>query len=84
MLIMISPLLEIFVQYSGAIVVGIIVALVCKAYLAYQMQGKIQGYQGEIVKSHSRILRLESENDTLKKQLKDLQGRFSKDHIFMN
>lgn len=81
---MISPLLEIFIQYSGAVVVGIIVGLVFKAYFAHQIQGKIQGYQSEIVKSHSRILRLESENDSLLKRIKELEGNFTKSHIYMN
>ncbi len=81
---MISPLLEIFVQYSGAVVIGILVGLICKAWFARQMHSKIQNYQGEIVKSHSRILRLEAENDGLAKRIKELEGRFIKDRIFMN
>ena len=81
---MISPLLEIFVQYSGAVVVGILVGLIFKAWFARQMHGKIKNYQGEIVKSHSKILRLEAENDSLAKRVKDLEGKFIKDRIFMN
>ncbi len=81
---MIYPLLEIFVQYSGAVVIGILVGLVFKAWFARQMHGKIQNYQGEIVKSHSKILRLEAENDTLAKRIKELEGKFVKNRIFMN
>jgi cell division protein FtsB len=81
---MISPLLDIFVQYSGAVIAGLLVGLLCKAYFAHQMSGKISGYQGDIVKSHSRILRLESTNEQLEKRIKELEGQFPKDRIFMN
>ena len=81
---MISPLLDIFVQYSGAVIAGLLVGLICKAYFAYQMRSKIEEYQADIVKSHSRILTLDSINEQLEKRIKELEGSFPKDRIFMN
>lgn len=72
---MVSPLLDIFTQYGGAVVAGIVVGLLCKAFFARQMHNKIREYQGEIVKSHSRILSLESETDYLEKKIKKLENR---------
>lgn len=81
---MITPLLDIFVQYSGAVVAGLLVGLICKAYFTYQMKSKIEEYQSDIVKSHSRILSLDSLNEKLEKRIKELEGQFPKDRIFMN
>jgi cell division protein FtsB len=71
-------------QYVGAVLAGISVGLICKVYFASQMQNKIRGYQSDIVKSHSRILELDARNDELEKRIKELEGRFIKDRIFMN
>ena len=76
---MFSPLLNILMQYAGPVMAGIVVGLICKAYFASQMQGKIKGYQSDIVKSHSKILELEAKNDQLEKRVKELEGTFSKD-----
>ncbi|MCW3113950.1 MAG: hypothetical protein JWR18_2346 [Segetibacter sp.] len=81
---MFSPLLNIVMQYGGSVLAGIVVGLVCKAYFASQMQDKIRGYQSDIVKSHARILELEATNDRLEKRIKDLEGSFVKDRLFMN
>ena len=81
---MFSPLLNIVMQYGGAVLAGIVVGLICKAYFASQMQSKIRGYQGDIVKSHAKILELEAKNDQLEKQIKELDNSFTKDRIFMN
>ena len=81
---MFSPLLNIVMQYAGAVLVGIVVGLVCKAYFAGQVQGKIRGYQGDILKSHAKILELEGKNDLLEKRLKEIEGTFIKDKLYMN
>lgn len=81
---MFSPLLNIAMQYGGAVLAGIVVGLICKAYFAGQMQNKIRGYQSDIVKSHSKILELEANNDKLEKRIKELEGSFIKDRLFMN
>ncbi|HEX8459797.1 MAG TPA: hypothetical protein VF623_00140 [Segetibacter sp.] len=81
---MFSPLLNIVIQYGGAVLVGIVTGLVCKAYFAGQMQFKIKGYQSDIIKSHSKILELEAKNDQLEKRLKDTDRSFSKDQLHMN
>lgn len=81
---MFSPLLNIVMQYGGSVLAGIVVGLVCKAYFIGQVQGKIKGYQSDIVKSHGKILELEAANDRLEKRIKELEGSFTKDRIFMN
>ena len=81
---MFSPLLNIVAQYGGAVLAGIVVGLICKAYFASQMQRKIRDYQGEIVKSHSKILELEALNYRLEKKVKDCEGVFVKDRLVMN
>lgn len=81
---MFSPILNIVMQYGGPMVVGIVAGLICKAYFAGQMQNKIRGYQSDIVKSHAKILELEAKNGHLEKRIKEIEGNFSKDRIFMN
>ena len=70
---MISPLLDTCVQYGGSVGVGIAVALVSRLLIVRQTQSKMYDYQGQIVKSHSRILSLEAENDQLEKKIKELE-----------
>ncbi|MDQ6815423.1 MAG: hypothetical protein M3040_16945 [Bacteroidota bacterium] len=81
---MFSPLLNIVMQYAGSVLAGIVVGLLCKAYFASQVQNKIRRYQSDIVKSHGKILELEAINGKLEKRIKELEGVFSKDQIFMN
>ena len=81
---MFSPLLNIVMQYGGSVLAGVVVGLICKAYFAGQVHGKIKGYQSDIVKSHGKILELEAYNDKLEKRVKELEGSFVKDRLFMN
>jgi septal ring factor EnvC (AmiA/AmiB activator) len=81
---MYSPLLNIVSQYAGAVLAGLLVGLICKAYFASQMQRKIRDYQGEIVKSHSKILELEATNYRLEKKVKDVETSFSNERLVMN
>ena len=81
---MFSPLLNIVMQYGGAVLAGIVVGLVCKAYFASQMQGKIKGYQSDIVKSHAKILELEAINYRLETKLKDGEKVYSNQRMVMN
>jgi septal ring factor EnvC (AmiA/AmiB activator) len=81
---MISPLLDIFFQYGGAVVAGIIVGLLCKVFFARQMQGKIREYQSEIVKSHSKILSLQAEGDQLQRKIKDLETKLQRERLVLN
>ena len=81
---MFSPLLNILMQYGGAVLAGIFAGLICKAFFATQMQRKIREYQCDIVKSHSKILELDAKNGQLEKRIKELEGAFTKDKIFMN
>ena len=81
---MISPLLDIFFQYGGAVVAGIIVGLFCKVFFARQMQSKIRDYQSEIVKSHSKILTLQEEEDQLQRKIKDLETRLKRERLILS
>lgn len=82
---MYSPLLNILMQYGGPVLAGIVVGLLCKAYFAGQVHNKMRGYQGDIVKSHAKILELEAKNEVLEKRLKETPGSvFKRDFIFMN
>ena len=81
---MTSPLFSILMEYAGSVAAGIVVGLLFKMYFASQVHKKIKGYQGEIVKSHSRILRLEEINGNLEKKLNETSSRFSKDQLIMN
>lgn len=81
---MYSPLLNIMFQYGGAVLAGLLVGLVFKAYFASQMQRKIKDYQGQIVKSHSKILELEAINYRLEKKVKEVEAVFAKDRMVMN
>ena len=81
---MFSPVLSIVMQYGGPVLAGVLVALICKAYFATQIQKKIHEYEGDILKSHSKILELEAQNDKLQKTIKEAKRVFTKDFIFMN
>lgn len=82
---MTSPLLNILMQYGGAVIAGIVVGLLFKAYFASQIQKKMREYQSDIVRSHAKILDLEAENGQLSKKLKEMEVSFSRDKvIFMN
>ena len=81
---MFSPIMNIMMQYAVGVLAGIVAGLVCKAYFAAQLQGKIRGYQSDIVKSHTKILELEAKNDKLEKRLKLSEGTFVKDRLILN
>ncbi len=81
---MTSPLINMIMQYSAPAFAGIIIGLLFKMYFASQAQKKIRGYQGEIIKSHSRILKLEELNGRLENRLKEVEQSFCKDRLYMN
>ena len=81
---MLSPLSEFALQYMLPVFVGVIIGLFFKMYFAARVQKKIRDYQGEIVKSHSRILHLEELNTRLERQLKERGTEFSGEQLFMN
>ena len=67
---MISLLLSTVMQYGSAVLVGIVVGLLFKGFFASQVQKKIRGYQGDIIRSHARILELEALKAGLKSVVK--------------
>ena len=81
---MTSPLLSILMEYAGSVAAGIVVGLLFKMYFASQVHKKIKDYQGEIVKSHSRILRLEEINGKLEKSLQETRRSFPQDQLVLN
>lgn len=81
---MFSPLLNIVYQYAGAVIAGVLVALVFKAYFASKMHRKIRNYQGEIVKSHAKILELEALNYRLETKLKEGEKVFGREKMVLN
>lgn len=81
---MVSPFLTIIMQYGGLLLGAIFFGLVCKAYLASKVENKIRRYQGEIVKSHAKILELEAENEKLTNKLKEAEVKFVKGALIMN
>jgi hypothetical protein len=81
---MFSPLLNILFEYGGAVLAGIVAGLLTKVFFASQTHKKIKGYQGEIVKSHAKILELEASNGKLEKRLKEVEKAFSKEQLIYN
>lgn len=81
---MTSPLFDLVLQYAGPVAAGLGIGLLFKMYFAMQVQKRIKDYQGEIVKSHSRILRLEEINGNLEKRLNETSRSFSKDQLILN
>jgi septal ring factor EnvC (AmiA/AmiB activator) len=81
---MFSPLSSILLQYGGAVLAGIAAGLMYKVYFASQVQRKIKNYQGEIVRSHAKILEHEAKNDQLEKRLKDFEKNFKTDRLLIN
>lgn len=81
---MFSPILNVLMQYGGAVLLGIVVGLICKAYFASYYHKKIFEYEGDILKSHAKILELEARNDKLEKKVRESQKIYTKDFIFMN
>jgi hypothetical protein len=81
---MTSPLLTIIMEYAGPVAAGILIGLLFRVYFAGRVQKKMREYQGEIIRSHSRILVLEEINGRLEVRVKELEKGFSKDQLFMN
>lgn len=64
--------------YAGAIGVSIIMGILIKVFYAQQTKVKFKEYQGEIAKSHSRILKLEVLNEKLQKRLNEVENTSSR------
>lgn len=81
---MFSPILNIVMQYGGILLGAVTFGIICKAYFASKVSGKIKRYQYEIVKSHAKILELEAVNQQLENRLKEVEGSFIKNKLVMN
>jgi hypothetical protein len=78
---MFSPLLNILTQYGGPILAGVLIGFVCKVYFAARVHSKMRDYQGEILKSHAKILELEALTDQLEKKIKGKDVTMSKEFM---
>lgn len=81
---MFSPLVALLMQYGTPVLAGLLIGLVCKRYFSSRLEGKIREYKIDIVKSHEIILDLEAKNYQLEKRLKEVEGVYKKDRLFMN
>lgn len=81
---MYSPIFNQLMQYGGAVLLGVVTGLICKAYFAAHFHKKIHEYEVDILNSHAKILELEARNEKLEKKVKENQKVFTKDFIFMN
>ncbi len=66
MLVIMSTMIAL---YAGALLVGLAVGFLFKLNADKKIKRKIQDYQKEIHRSHSRILMLESHNNELEKRV---------------
>lgn len=65
-------------------IISIIVALIAiglRIFFANQWKQKVKDYQSEIAKSHSRILKLEVQNEKLQQRVQDLEGNHQANKI---
>lgn len=53
---------------------AILITVVLRIFFANQWKQKVKDYQSEIAKSHSRILKLEVQNEKLQQRIHDLEG----------
>ncbi|MCC6634495.1 MAG: hypothetical protein IT251_03225 [Chitinophagaceae bacterium] len=72
---MTSPLFitQTIMIYGSAILLIVVATILIKYFYANSVKCKLQEYQREIAKSHSRILKLEVTNDQLKQKVSELE-----------
>jgi hypothetical protein len=59
---------------AGALVFVIAAFFLINAFYSFKTKDKFKDYQGQIAKSHSRILKLELANQQLEKRLKAMEA----------
>jgi cell division protein FtsL len=73
------------IYIAGIAIFIVIMAITFKLFFAAQWKMKVKEYQSEIAKSHSRILKLEVQNEKLQQKINDLEGHQSnKKHYLIN
>lgn len=72
---MFSPLFiaQTIAIYGSAVLFVVITAIIMRYFFSNSVKNKLQEYQREIAKSHSRILKLEVTNDQLKQKVSELE-----------
>lgn len=67
--------------YGGAFLFVVLMALVLRYFYSSRSKGKFKEYQGEIARSHSRILKLEVKNDKLQQRINELEAMTNRTKI---
>ena len=60
--------------YGGAFIFVVLMAVALRFFYSSRTKGKFKEYQGEIARSHSRILKLEVKNDKLQQRINELEA----------
>lgn len=67
--------------YAGVFLSGLFLFMLFRFILSAKNKQKIKEYQGEISKSHSRILKLEVRNEKLQHRIAELESVLKSSHI---
>lgn len=72
---MFSPLFitQTIIIYGSAVLFVLITAILMRYFFSNSVKNKLQEYQREIAKSHSKILKLEVTNENLKQKVNELE-----------
>lgn len=60
--------------FAVATIFAIIMAIVLRVFYAAKSKAKFKEYQGEIARSHSKILKLEVKNEKLQQRIDQLEA----------
>ncbi|MCU0321312.1 MAG: hypothetical protein MUE72_02785 [Chitinophagaceae bacterium] len=69
-----SILINVLLMYGGGCLFLTIGFITIKAYVKSQNQNRLKDYQHQITRSHSRILKLEAQNELLERKLVQLES----------
>lgn len=70
--------------YAGVFLTVLFLFMLIKFILSAKNKQKIKEYQGEISKSHSRILKLEVRNEKLQHRITELESLLKSAHIHVS
>lgn len=69
--------------YAAVFLAAVFFIAIIKIAISIQSKKKIKQYQGEISKSHSRILKLEVRNQNLQKRIQELESLLQSTRVHM-
>jgi len=67
--------------FAGAIISVIAIAILSRLYFLSRSKQAVKKYQGEIARSHSRILKLEVTNEQLQHRINELESIINRPKI---